>query len=128
MTAIMPKVSAETDAKYVEQVISFNVRMLLTALNRTQADLAKALGVTRSAMSIKLAGKSTWSVPDVVNTANYLGTSMESLIDDSLMRRMGVAQDTDADMEKSAVSDGLSDDGTPRGIRTHNPRLKRTLL
>lgn len=28
---------------------------------------------------------------------------------------------------ESAVSDGLSDDGTPRGTRTHNPRLKRII-
>ena len=105
MTAVEPRVSAEQDAKYVEQVISFNVRMLLTALNHTQADLAKALGVTRSAMSIKLAGKSTWSVPDVVNTANYLGTSMESLIDDSLMRRM--VGDTEKAGSEEPASDGL---------------------
>ena len=128
MTEVMSNVTVGVDPDYVERVISFNVKVLLAAKGHTQADLAGALGLTRSAASYKLSGKSVWSVPDVVRTANFLETTPEALMDDSLMRRMGVAEEMGDDMEKSAVSGGLSDDGTPRGIRTHNPRLKRTLL
>ena len=128
MTEVMSNVTVGVDPDYVERVISFNVKVLLAAKGHTQADLAGALGLTRSAASYKLSGKSVWSVPDVVRTANFLETTPEVLMDDSLMRRMGVAEEMGDDMEKSAVSGGLSDDGAPCGIRTHNPRLKRTLL
>ncbi|MBS5400350.1 XRE family transcriptional regulator [Bifidobacterium pullorum subsp. gallinarum] len=105
MTSVASNVKVEADPDYVERVISFNVKILLTAKRLTQTDLAKALGVTRSAASYKLSGKSVWSVPDLVRTANFLGTSSEALLDDSLMRRMGVGM-KEADSEESA-SDGL---------------------
>ena len=127
MTEVIPNVTVGVDPDYVERVISFNVKVLLAAKGHTQADLAGALGLTRSAASYKLSGKSVWSVPDVVRTANFLETTPEVLMDDSLMQRMGVSDDAEADMEKSAGNGGLSGESTPRGIRTHNPRLKRII-
>ena len=100
--------------KQLESTITFNVKMLLTAYGYSQSSLAEAMGIGRSAMSLKMSGKTGWSVYDLVNASRFLKVSTEQLLDDSLMRRMGVSDDAEADMEKSAVSGGLSDDGTPR--------------
>lgn len=99
--------------KGLESTITFNVKMLLTAYGYSQSSLAEAMGIGRSAMSLKMSGKTGWSVYDLVNASRFLKVSTEQLLDDSLMRRMGVSDDAEADMEKSAVSGGLSDDGTP---------------
>lgn len=103
--------------KGLESTITFNVKMLLTAYGYSQSSLAEAMGIGRSAMSLKMSGKTGWSVYDLVNASRFLKVSTEQLLDDSLMRRMGVSDDAEADMEKSAVSGGLSDDGTPVGAR-----------
>ena len=128
MTATIIAPTAKISEKQLESTITFNVKMLLTAYGYSQSSLAEAMGIGRSAMSLKMSGKTGWSAYDLVNASRFLKVSTEQLLDDSLMRRMGVSDDAEADMEKSAVSGGLSDDGAPRGIRTHNPRLKRTLL
>ena len=88
MNAVRESTREIFDAKQVENVISFNVKILLTARGKTQTDLASYLGLQRSTISVKLKGKSEWSVPDLVNTANYLGTTPSALLDDSMMRTM----------------------------------------
>lgn len=56
-------------------------------------------------MTNKLKGRISWSLLDAVKTAHFLGTSVDRLLDDSLMRRM-VGDTRKADSEESA-SDGL---------------------
>ena len=46
------------DAKQVENIISFNVKILLIAREETQTDLASHFGLQRSTISVKLKGKS----------------------------------------------------------------------
>lgn len=87
--------------KGLESTITFNVKMLLTAYGYSQSSLAEAMGIGRSAMSLKMSGKTGWSVYDLVNASRFLKVSTEQLLDDSLMRRMGVSDDAEADMEKS---------------------------
>ena len=89
MTATAPAPRLGLDAKQVEETISFNVKIRLAAAGRSQVDLANYLGVKRSTVSVKLAGKTPWSVPDLVNTANFLDTTPEELMDDTYMRQMG---------------------------------------
>ena len=96
--------SAAPYQKQLESTITFNVKMLLTAYGYSQSSLAEAMGIGRSAMSLKMSGKTGWSVYDLVNASRFLKVSTEQLLDDSLMRRMGVSDDAEADMEKSAVS------------------------
>lgn len=88
MSAVEEATRELFDATQVESVISFNVRILLTANGKNQTDLANYLGLQRSTISVKLKGKSEWSVPDLVNTANYLGTTPVALMDDSMMKTM----------------------------------------
>ena len=96
--------SAAPYQKQLESTITFNVKMLLTAYGYSQSSLAEAMGIGRSAMSLKMSGKTGWSVYDLVNASRFLKVSTEQLLDDSLMRRMGVSDDAEADMEMCAVS------------------------
>lgn len=88
---ISKKMSAAPYQKQMESTITFNVKMLLTAYGYSQSSLAEAMGIGRSAMSLKMSGKTGWSVYDLVNASRFLKVSTEQLLDDSLMRRMGVS-------------------------------------
>lgn len=85
------------DPNQVENVISFNVKVLLAATGKSQVSLADHLGVPRSSISVKLSGKTQWSVPDLVNTTNFLATTPDVLMSDSMMKvmnKMGIQQDS----------------------------------
>ena len=75
--------------KQLESVIIFNIKMLLTARGYSQSSLAEAMGIGRSAMSLKMSGKTGWSVIDLVNASRFLNAGVEQLLDSSLMRQMG---------------------------------------
>ncbi len=95
MSSVQEMEVTRLDPNQVENVISFNVKVMLTATGKSQSSLADYLGVRRSTISVKLSGKTQWSVPDLVNTANFLDTTPEALMDDSMMKtinRMGIQQ------------------------------------
>ena len=95
MSSVQEMEVTRLDPNQVENVISFNVKVMLTATGKSQSSLADYLGVRRSTISVKLSGKTQWSVPDLVNTANFLNTTPEALMDDSMMKtinRMGIQQ------------------------------------
>ena len=95
MSSVQEMEVTRLDPNQVENVISFNVKVMLTATGKSQSSLADYLGVRRSTISVKLSGKTQWSVPDLVNTANFLDTTPEALMDDSMMKtinRMSIQQ------------------------------------
>ncbi len=104
---VMPKIGL--DANQVEKAISFNVKIRLAAKGLNQTDLAKYLGVKRSTISVKLAGKSAWSVSDLVNTANFLDTTPDELMNDVFMSELGMKKNQDQ-------QDILVNTGTPRHL------------
>lgn len=77
-------------ADYIENVVSFNVKMRLSALGKTQGELGNALGVKNTTVSMKLSGHTAWSLADLVRAANFLETTPVALMDDSIMKAMGV--------------------------------------
>ncbi|MEE8761996.1 helix-turn-helix transcriptional regulator [Bifidobacterium subtile] len=108
------------DATRVEETISFNVKIRLAALGLNQSALADYLGIKRSTISVKLNGKSVWTVPDLVNTANYLETTPEALMDDSMMSQMPSRN------KNAAVADmrPRHSASAPAGIRTPDTLIK----
>ena len=88
--------------KQLESVIIFNVKMLLTARGYSQSALAEAMGIGRSAMSLKMSGKTGWSVVDLVNAARFLNAGVEQLLDSTLMQQMGVKHTEKASTEVEA--------------------------
>lgn len=82
------KKNVDTEVQYAESVIAWNVKMLLTAQNKSQSALAAFLGIQRPTMTNKMKGRIAWSVADLVKSADFLGTTAESLMDDSLMSQL----------------------------------------
>ena len=82
------KKNVDTEVQYAESVISWNVKMLLTAQNKSQSALAAFLGIQRPTMTNKMKGRIAWSVADLVKSADFLGTTAEALMDDSLMSQL----------------------------------------
>ena len=79
---------SQQKAERVERIISTNVKMRLAAKNISQVSLAAYLGVRATTVSMKLKGKSSWSVPDLVKTATFLGTTPETLMDATFIEEM----------------------------------------
>ena len=82
------KKNVDTEVQYAESVIAWNVKMLLTAQNKSQSALAAFLGIQRPTMTNKMKGRIAWSVADLVKSAAFLGTTAEALMDDSLMSQL----------------------------------------
>ena len=82
------KKNVDTEVQYAESVIAWNVKMLLTAQNKSQSALAAFLGIQRPTMTNKMKGRIAWSVADFVKSADFLGTTAEALMDDSLMSQL----------------------------------------
>ena len=140
--------TGETEAAKTFQQIVLKNMLVRVALGRvTQRDLAKALCVTQATVSLKLNGRQDWTADDVANAAAFFGCSFADLVSDEAVRGLEPRQgatipadlrylvqpvDEDGGKRKSPGRGGMErvHPGTsaPRGIRTHNPRLKRTLL
>ena len=82
------KKNVDTEVQYAESVIAWNVKMLLTAQNKSQSALAAFLGIQRPTMTNRMKGRIAWSVADLVKSADFLGTTAEALMDDSLMSQL----------------------------------------
>ena len=113
------RIQTDPDTKHIEDTISFNVKVMLAFNGMNQTDLANALGMKRSTISVKLNGRIGWSAADLVKTANVLHTSPQALLDDSLMEQSRKVQD---DMGKAPGNPGA--DGAPAaGLEPATVRL-----
>ena len=111
------KKNVDTEVQYAESVIAWNVKMLLTAQNKSQSALAAFLGIQRPTMTNKMKGRIAWSVADLVKSADFLGTTAEALMDDSLMSQLktGYTESTKPKYGVFAEKPGaLVDAGSPR--------------
>ena len=113
------RIQTDPDTKHIEDTISFNVKVMLAFNGMNQTDLANALGMKRSTISVKLNGRIGWSAADLVKTANVLHTSPQALLDDSLMEQSRKVQD---DMEKAPGSPG-ADEAPAAGLEPATVRL-----
>ena len=80
-------VSMLEHGKRAESAIATNVRVYLGLSGKTQKALGEALGITKSAMSMKMVGKVGWSVCDLVTTADFLGVTPAALMDDTILSK-----------------------------------------
>ena len=132
MSAVMEAPQVTVNPQYVDKVIAFNVKIRLASNDQSQTALGEALGIKRASMSQKMTGRSSWSASDLVNAANFLKTDAASLLDDTILQQLSSGRESGnllgiADTRpRFFVSP--SELCAPPGIRTLNPRLKRTLL
>ncbi|MDF7641468.1 hypothetical protein PT279_07710 [Bifidobacterium sp. ESL0784] len=82
---------------YEQRVVSWNVAALLADRKLSKASLAAALGITRQSLYAKMKCSTVWTVPDLAETAEFLGTSVQSLLDDRLMRSVKASLNGQAD-------------------------------
>ncbi len=145
---VMPTLTGESDhADYEDSVLRFNIKLLLAkSQNVTQTVLAKKFGITTAGMSQKINKPGRISVRDAVIIADELGVTLGDLLDDRAMvedierrgREVGqlleltqrgrASSYKPGDQSAPESGRGREANGAPRGTRTHNPRLKRTLL
>ncbi len=62
------------------------------------------MGLQTSAVSMKMTGKTTWSLADMVKAAAFLGVSLDDLTDDTIMVSMGAAPSKE-ELEKAIETD-----------------------
>lgn len=123
MTSTMIESATTTHARHYEETIAHNIRMYLTARGITQASLAEPLGLKPSAVSMKMRGKTSWSIPDVVNAADFLGVAPEDLMDDTLVSQFeSKYKKTPVDTRPRLLA------GAPSGIRTLDTLIKSQML
>ena len=112
------EVSPETPlnkGQRAEAAIPTNVRVYLGLSGKTQKALGEALGITKSAMSMKMCGKVGWSVSDLVTTADFLGVTPSALMDDTILSKAeaGYAKSTEYGVF-AEKPDALVGAGAPR--------------
>ncbi|MFK3576786.1 helix-turn-helix transcriptional regulator [Bifidobacterium thermacidophilum] len=83
---------------------------MLAANGMNQATLSERLGLKRSTMSIKLAGRSSWSVPNLVETAYILNTTPQALMDDTFMTRMEKMRSSEQKPSELPVAESMIQD------------------
>lgn len=64
-----------------DQTVSAVLRALLAARRVTQEEVADVLGVTRPAISARLAGVTTWKVGEVAALARHFGLSVADFVE-----------------------------------------------
>ena len=112
------EVSPETPldkGQRAEAAIPTNVRVYLGLSGKTQKALGEALGITKSAMSMKMCGKVGWSVSDLVTTADFLGVTPSALMDDTILSKAEAGYAKSAEYGVFAEKPGaLVGTGSPR--------------
>ncbi|NEG89809.1 hypothetical protein GFD25_07410 [Bifidobacterium aerophilum] len=78
----------DQEVSYAESVISRNVKLLLAAQGKSQSSLATAMGIRGATMTNKIKGRIAWSVADLVRAADFLGTSANALMDDTMLKQL----------------------------------------
>jgi plasmid maintenance system antidote protein VapI len=58
-----------------------NIRKLLAKYGQTQSDLAQILGITYQSISIKLNGKSSFTLNEIIRIVQVYGLSAEEVYD-----------------------------------------------
>lgn len=94
MKVMKPETESDRSVELAESIVAFNVKLRLSAMGKTQKELGDALGVKNTTVSMKLSGRTAWSLADLVRAAAFLGTTPETLMDDSIMNAMGMKAPT----------------------------------
>lgn len=57
-----------------------NIRIRLTLKDLSQKDLAEGMGISVPSISLKMTGRTTWSLDDIVRISKFLGTPISVLL------------------------------------------------
>lgn len=65
-----------------QRTVSDVVRIAIAARQIRQADVAEALGIAESTFSLKLSGRSRWTLDELDALANFLGVQVADIVVD----------------------------------------------
>lgn len=74
-----------------------NIRIRLTLKNLSQKNLAEGVGISIPSISLKMTGRTSWSLDDIVRVSEYLGTSLSTILEPPSLTAQEVEQE--AEME-----------------------------
>ncbi|MDF7663313.1 helix-turn-helix transcriptional regulator [Bifidobacterium sp. ESL0763] len=64
----------------LQDKVTFNLRLLLMLRDRTQKDLAKAIGIAGATLSQKFSGRTRWNLDDIEKASDFLNVKPEALV------------------------------------------------
>ena len=64
----------------LQQIVSRNLKMALAYFGMDQKTLAAGLGMTSSAISLKMRGKIDWSLNDIEKASDFFNVKPEALV------------------------------------------------
>ncbi|MDI9589009.1 MAG: helix-turn-helix transcriptional regulator, partial [Acidobacteriota bacterium] len=70
----------DTQTLSADAAIGITVNQALFYLDMTRTELSRRVGLSQPSISLKLRGKVTWSVTDLLNVATALGTTPNALL------------------------------------------------
>ena len=73
--------AAQTQEIELIQVVAQNIRVAMAARGISQNDLAKGMGLSKSALSQKMRGVIVWTLPDMQKAGEFLGIQPAVLLD-----------------------------------------------
>lgn len=70
-----------TETQELEVIVAKNIRVAMAARGISQNDLAKGMGISKSALSQKMRGLIVWTLPDMQKAGDFLGVQPAILLD-----------------------------------------------
>lgn len=74
-----------------------NIRIRLTLKNLSQKNLAEGVGISIPSISLKMTGRTSWSLDDIVRVSEYLGASLSTMLEPPSLTAQEVEQEAETE-------------------------------
>ena len=74
-----------------------NILIRLTLKNLSQKNLAEGVGISIPSISLKMTGRTSWSLDDIVRVSEYLGTSLLTMLEPPSLTAQEVEQEAETE-------------------------------
>ena len=88
----------------LQDLMTYNVRVLLTVNQVNQKDLAKAMGISEATLSQKFSGRTRWNIEDIDKASHYLGVPASRFLESDMWGLRGLNPGP-TDYESAALTD-----------------------
>ncbi|EFH71699.1 helix-turn-helix domain-containing protein [Gardnerella swidsinskii] len=81
--------------KSLQDIVTYNVRVMLAIRQRTQKGLAEAMKISAPTLSQKFTGRTRWNMDDIEKASSYFKVKPEALVSSQLVGPQGLEPWTD---------------------------------
>lgn len=74
-----------------------NIRIRLMLKNLSQKNLAEGVGISIPSISLKMTGRTSWSLDDIVRVSEYLGVSLSTILEPPSLTAQEVEQEAETE-------------------------------